>query len=198
MEIVVLQHGYNKSQRDMRPLERMLSRSGFENHLKQLVSREATSTLHLVGHSMGGLVIRHVLARYHVPNLGKCVLVAPPNQGTALANLAASYLRPLLQIYKPLQALRTNGYVQHYDSLGPSTKSQSHSPQIGIIAGSNSKLLLGRLLTSPNDGRVEVESTKLADMTDFLIMPYGHKEIHHRLEVAAQIEYFLRVGHFNH
>ena len=28
--------------------------------------------------------------------------------------------------------------------------------------------------------------------------PYGHKEIHHRADVAAQVDYFFRNGTFDH
>ncbi len=210
MDLVVLVHGYNKSRRDMYPLQSLLRRLGYETVLVSLPLRFRTlahcvrvfekriaemselrraDNIYMVGHSMGGLVIRHFLARNTIENLARCVFIAPPNQGTKLVDIAETYIRPWIHIFKPLQALRTRVARQPVPvPLGET--------EIGVIAGSKNNLWLGIFLASPNDGRVEVEATRLASMADFLVMPYGHKEIHHRADVAAQVDYFLRNGAF--
>jgi len=72
----------------------------------------------------------------------------------------------------------------------------SPCPEIGVISGNSSDFSLGLVLRSQNDGRVEVESTKIDAMKDFIVLPYGHHEIHHREETAKMIDVFLRTGNF--
>jgi len=58
--------------------------------------------IHIVGHSMGGLIIRVFLSRNNIWNLGRCVLIATPNQGSDLALLVHSILWPLHIITPPI------------------------------------------------------------------------------------------------
>ena len=44
------------------------------------------------------------------------------------------------------------------------------------------KLLLGKLLTGENDGRVTVNSVYYEGLKYFIILPYQHKEIHYKWE----------------
>jgi len=210
-QVVILVHGFNNDESDMFPLKRHLHGWGYEavtinlplrfyaledciavfkKEFHQLSSDFVDfEKIHLVGYSMGGLVVRSFLAHNTVPKLGRCVLIATPNRGTKLADISDKWLKPLGQIYKPIKSLRTN-------SLDIGEPINTPKPEIGIIAGDNNKHLLGIFLSSENDGRVEVESAKYYGMTDFIIKPYGHKEIHHQLEVAELVDLFLRTGKF--
>ncbi len=210
-EIVILVHGFNNDDSDMFPLKTRLNRLGyrsftvnlplrfsaldecissFENQFQQLVpSLGYYNKIHFIGYSMGGLVIRSFLANNTVVKLGRCVLIATPNQGTKLADISEQLLKPLGQIYKPLKSLRTS-------SISIGKPINTPKPEIGVIAGNANKHFLRVFLTGENDGRVEVESTKCDDMIDFMIRPYGHKEIHHQAEIAELIDVFLQTGKF--
>lgn len=209
-EIVILVHGFNSDERDMFPIKERLDRLGyravtvniplrfssldecissFENQLPQLVPDFNYEKIHFIGHSMGGLVIRSFLAKNEVAKLGRCVLIATPNQGTKLADISDKLLKPLGQVYKPLQSLRTC-------SINIGTPINTPKPEIGVIAGKAHKHFLGVFLSGENDGRVEVESAKCKDMTDFVIRPYGHKEIHHQADIAELADIFLQTGKF--
>jgi len=211
-EIAILVHGFNNDESDMYPLKQHLGSVGYEaitinlplrfsaldecialfedEFYQQLSGFNDFEKIHLVGYSMGGLVVRSFLAKNKVPKLGRCVLIATPNQGTKLADMSEKLLKPLGQIYKPIKSLKTN-------SLDIGDPLNTPGPEIGVIAGNTSKHLLGIFLTRDNDGRVEVESAKYHGMTDFVIRPYGHKEIHHQPEIAKLVDLFLKTGKFS-
>lgn len=210
-EIVILVHGFNNGESDMFPLKWHLESMGynavtidlplrftalekaitvFENRFTQiLVKHDQYEKIHLVGYSMGGLIIRSFLANNTVPKLGRCLFIATPNKGTKLADLGDKFFKPLVQIYKPLKSLKTSTIVIGKPLNIP-------CPDIGVIAGNKNKHLLGLFLDGENDGRVEVESAKHGDMIDIVIKPYGHKEIHHKAEIAELVDVFLRTGSF--
>jgi hypothetical protein len=71
--------------------------------------------------------------------------------------------------------------------------------EVGVIAGRVShNPLFCRILGSENDGTVTVESARLEDMGDFLVVPYSHTAMLWRREVIVQARTFLRTGRFSH
>jgi len=172
---VVLVHGFNRDKKDMFALSNNLQHMGynvftanlpilfksleecsglFKEQLTEISQcLTASQKIHLVGHSMGGLVIRSVLSKDFRINLGRCVLIAPPNKGTKLADMAKAICRYSIEIFKPLKSL-INGGV----SIPPS---RLYRPETGVIAGSKNNLLLGVFLSKASDGKVEIESAKL-------------------------------------
>ncbi|NLG33333.1 MAG: alpha/beta hydrolase [Syntrophomonadaceae bacterium] len=162
----------------------------FKEQLQQImVQHRDYNKIHLVGYSMGGLVIRSFLACNDIPQLGRCVLIATPNQGTKLADISEKYLKPLVLIVRPLQVLTTN-------CLNIGQPMNQSKIEIGVIAGNKNNHPLGVFLTPDSDGLVEVESTKYTDMSDFIIVPYGHLEIHRQTATAQLVHRFLQTGSF--
>lgn len=146
-------------------------------------------TIHFVGHSMGGLIIQKLLDEKEIPNTGRCIFIATPVKGAYLADILTLF--PFMDsIFKPLKALKT----QEQQGL------PRHAPfDIGVIAGTKNNLLTGKpFLSDKSDGRIEVESTKFDKMTDFIELPFGHEEIHHRILTVNQIDSFLKKGCFDH
>ncbi|MCS7464920.1 hypothetical protein N0M98_33090 [Paenibacillus doosanensis] len=142
-----------------------------------------------IGHSSGGLVIRKFLSdtRY-LDYVHKCVLIATPNRGTRLASYADQVSKTSTRIFKTLQSL----HPEYIDSLNL----KETGIEIGAIAGNRNNLLLGKLLNDDNDGRVEVSSVYYDGLTDFTILPYGHKEIHYQKETAELVVHFIKKGTF--
>lgn len=208
---VVLIHGFNKNKRDMKVLESNLSKRQFqcisvnlpltyekiehcafrfeeifERIIKDMNSEEKIS---LIGHSSGGLVIRKFLSETKfLQNVHRCVLIATPNQGTKLADHADRVSKTFTRVFKTLHSLHT----KNIELL----KLKETHIEIGAIAGNKSDLLLGKLLKNANDGRVEVESVFYKGLKDFIILPYGHKEIHYQKETADLIMNFILHGTF--
>lgn len=206
---VALVHGFCRTREDMRYLGDYLGARGYRIWRPELsatlgslerCSRQLAEALnavdagqgaiHLVGHSFGGLIVRHCLAHNRLPDLGRCVLIATPNRGSGLADLALRLLRPWpRQPFGSLAELRT-------DAPEIGRPLNDPAPEIGVIAGTRCNLYLGRLLAGENDGRVEVESTRLPQMQDFAALPYGHREIHRNAETARLTLEFLQTGRF--
>jgi len=147
--------------------------------------------LHFVTHSMGGLIVRRALDREIPSNLGRVVMIVPPNRGSELADrLSRSrFWRWIIGVN--LQRLGT-GPDAFCRELQPSVKYP-----VGIIAGTRAIHPLGALcLPKPNDGAVSLLSTHLDGESARLELPYSHTGILFRTATAQQTIFFLRSGHF--
>jgi len=145
--------------------------------------------VNLVGHSLGGLLIRAYLEKNKIKNLGRVVLMGTPNHGTELVD---KYKDKCWMKWAGPTALK----------LGTDSKSFPQSLKapyypVGIIAG---VLLDGdevySILSDNNDGMVSVESTKLDGMSDFIKIETSHSAMRYNKEVASQTISFLRNGKF--
>lgn len=145
--------------------------------------------IHLVGHSLGGLLILSLLARGRDERLGRAVLLGPPALGSqAAARLQASAWGARL-IGRSLA-----------DWLSVPPPALPSGTEAGIIAGTRS-LGLGRLLGGlprPNDGAVAVAETRLPGAADFIALPVSHSGMLSSSACAAQVAHFLAQGRFQH
>lgn len=148
--------------------------------------------LHFVTHSLGSLIVRKFLQDARPANLGRVVMIGPPNHGSTAADEARTYA--LLRDYLGENLARL-GTGEHsiVSTLGPADF------DLGIIAGEVPvNPVFGRVLHGKNDGAVTVESAKLDGMRDFLVVPYSHTVMLWRDAVIQQTLAFLRDGHFRH
>jgi pimeloyl-ACP methyl ester carboxylesterase len=147
--------------------------------------------LHLVGFSMGGLVIRAFLQNRVPPNLGKVVMIGTPNHGSEVADFLKSFF-PFRYLYGPAgQQLVT-------DQKEFAAIFANDGFDLGIIAGdSSSYSILGRIIGKPSDGKVSVASTKLPCATDHLVVDSSHTMLPHNGNVWIETAAFLRNGVFS-
>jgi triacylglycerol lipase len=153
--------------------------------------QNGATKIDFVTHSMGGILVRSYLARHSMPDLGRVVMLAPPNQGSELVDKLSGF-----KIFKWINGPAGNEMGTDRDSL-PNLLGPANFP-LGIIAGDRSINWINSLLIpGPDDGKVSVERAKLAGMTDFLVVHATHPLIMRNREVIRQTIAFLRNGKFN-
>lgn len=148
--------------------------------------------LHFVTHSLGSLVVRKLIADARPANLGRVVMIGPPNQGSTAADLAQK--NALLKQFLGGNLVRLGtGEDAIVRTLGPADF------DVGIIAGEMFvNPVFGKALGGKNDGAVTVESARLEGMKDFIVVPYSHTLMLWRTEVVDQTRTFLSEGKFTH
>ena len=151
-------------------------------------------TIHLVAHSLGGLVVlklfeleasREPASRELPP--GRVVLLGSPVGGSFTARRLARWAWGQRLMGHAGDAL-TRDTERHWDGRR----------ELGIIAGGRS-VGLGRLLgplAGPNDGTVLLSETRLAGSTQELTLRVSHTGLPFSAEVARLTAAFLRTGRF--
>lgn len=188
--LVILLHGMGRSPYLFRGMERELRAAGYDavaiNYpsLTRDIAGHADQIAHLlegagdvekvsfVTHSLGGLVVRELLSRNaswrNRMSLGRVVMIAPPNQGSALAESLA-VLRPYHWI---------GGPAASEIAAGPPFASVPATLELAVIAGGTAD---GRgfnpLLPGNDDGVVTVSETDLHGARDRLVVPALHTVI---------------------
>ena len=165
------------------------------DHLHQRIAALPASSgqsLHFVGHSMGGLLLRAYLARYRPHNLGHVVMLGTPNGGSELADLLYRLRLHPLVLNHAGALLRTRRDAATEMLFGRVDYS------LGIIAGN--RAMIGPIpkfvFRAPNDGKVSVAATHCDGQADHLVMPVAHTAMIYSRPVADQVVAFLRHGQF--
>jgi triacylglycerol lipase len=149
--------------------------------------------VHVVTHSLGGILVRQWLRDHGVPPaLGRVVMLAPPNAGSEIVDRLRDW-----KIYQ-----WTNGPAGLQLGAGAADVPRALGPlplgvEVGVIAGSRTiNPLLSALLPSRDDGKVTVAATHVTGETDHLTLHATHTWIMWRRDTAAQVGAFLRDGRF--
>ena len=141
-------------------------------------------------HSLGGVLVRAYLADRHPANLGRVVMLAPPNHGSELVDAFAEWTL-LRAILGPTAAELGTGPGSLPNRL------PKPSFEVGVLAGTRSLSPLGAyVVPGEDDGTVSVASTRLEGMADFALVDASHTFIMRSPEAGAQVVEFLRPGRF--
>ena len=147
-----------------------------------------------VTHSMGGIILRLYRRDHPDAHGARAVMIAPPNDGSAVVDH--------LKGFAPFQWFTgVNGDRLGTDSASVPRTIGAWPPaggELGIIAGDSTlNPLFSSWLGGPNDGKVAVASTRLAGMTDFIVLHHSHTWLQWRGDTSEQVRAFLHTGHFN-
>jgi hypothetical protein len=151
------------------------------------------TTLHFVTHSLGGILLRFAQSTSPIPDLGRVVMLAPPNQGSEIMDKAGDWPGAILVGGEAGLQLGTGGENSIPARLGPVDF------ELGVIAGTGTiNFFMSAMLPDPDDGKVSVASTRVRGMKDFMIVDDSHHSIVSDPAVIANARAFLRTGTFLH
>ena len=216
-QVVIVLHGLGRTRSSMRAMAHYLAENGEFSVLNfsyastrstladdaQSLSKvirhlEGVEEINFVAHSMGNLVVRYLLGDQLAasrglgvdPRIRRFVMLAPPNNGAALAERLKD--NPLFKL-----VLATGG--KEFTTSWEEVREHLVTPpgQFGIIAGGGTNGD-GRnpLLKGDDDLVVAVEETRLPGARDFVVIPVLHSFIMNDTKVQEYTLRFLQHGHF--
>ncbi|MFP6744536.1 MAG: hypothetical protein VCB77_05025, partial [Alphaproteobacteria bacterium] len=149
-----------------------------------------TTDISFVTHSMGALVLRELMARQSDwrdrLRVKRSVLIAPPNQGSAIARMVRDYA--LYEwIFGPAGQELTPEAAGRLPLLRDS---------LAIIAGGDGNDGYNPLLAGDDDGTVTVAETRLEGAEDFLIVDDLHSSLSNDPHAVSAVLAYLRTGRF--
>jgi pimeloyl-ACP methyl ester carboxylesterase len=204
-ETVVLVPGLWLPAASLTYLARGLARCGFETRcfsypsvrgglranaerLNAFLARVDAPVVHLVGHSLGGVVIRALFQYFPAQRPGRIVMLASPLQGS----------RAAARVLRTRRGARLVGESVAELQGGSPARWPLPAREIGVVRGTL-PVGLGRLvcrLRGPNDGLLELTETALPGATDSVDLPVAHTAMLVSRRAVTQVCHFLRHGRF--
>lgn len=144
--------------------------------------------VHLVGHSLGGLMVLKLFDLFPDQPPGRVVLMGSPVAGSTVARGVASWpIGPSLL-----------GPLALTELVKAPPRRWAQDRDLGVIAGSMSAGV-GRMvsqLPEPNDGTVALVETEISGATDTILLPVTHTGMLFSPTVAQTLARFLGSGRF--
>ena len=212
-DCVVLLHGLMRGPASMSKMQTELDEAGFiavnieypsrDHSIEELADmavpdglvacreHDGIERIHFVTHSLGGILVRQFLSTNDIPELGRVVMLGPPNQGSLAADEMGN-VPGFDWINGPAGKQLGKGEESVPLKLGPADF------ELGIIAGNRTiDPITSAVLPNPDDGRVSVEDTKLEGMTDFVVVEHSHAFMMRMQRTIDLTIAFLKNGTFS-
>ncbi len=208
---VILLHGLARTSASMNDMQTQLIKAGFvvakidypsrkqtvqelaapaiEKGL-QVCKQQGADKVHVVTHSMGGILVRQYMATYGAKQFSRTVMLAPPNKGSEAVDALRDV--PGFQFLNGPAGLQLGTDENSVPlQLGPVES------DVAVIAGTFSiNIVLSTYLPDPDDGKVSVESTRLDGMCAHLQVDVSHPFIMQDEGVISEVISYLRTGKF--
>lgn len=208
-EDVILLHGLGRRAASMDLLAIRLEEAGYTVHNLAYLSRKSdpdgllaelsgkigaccaeAERLHFVGHSLGGILARAYIAGARPAQLGRVIMLSPPNQGSEIVDAFGD-----TWLFKLVMGPAGTSLGTSVDSLPNRLPPPNY--ELGVIAATASINPVGSwLIPGDDDGMVSVCRMRVDGMADFVTVDRTHAFIMRGPEVADQIIAFLRTGAF--
>lgn len=156
--------------------------------LNEFLLQVKGDTVHFVGHSLGGLVIRRLFHDFPEQRPGRIVTLGTPHNG--------SYIAGRFSFIGFFRRMLGHSFPALIGKLYP----WEGRRELGSIAGTLS-IGVGRLLRNmprPNDGTVTQVSTRLENMSDHVTVKTSHNGLLFSRKASEQVIEFLAHGRFDH
>jgi len=210
-DIVVLLHGLGRTTKSMEYMKTRLTIEGYkvvnfsypsrQEKIETLVAilhkelqaccLEKNTRLHFVTHSLGGILVRAYLSQNKPENLGRVVMLSPPNKGSDVVDYFEEYSL-FKYFFGPAAAELGTGRDSFPNRLGPADF------EVGIITGSRTiDPISSWIIDGDDDGKVSIEQAKLEGMADFMVVQVSHAYIMTSPYVVNEVIYFLQNGRFS-
>ncbi len=210
-ECVVLLHGLNRSSRAMEKMAAALQAEGFSTANVDYPSSQGTveglapvavgsgveqcrqsgaTRIHFVTHSLGSILLRYAQGNDPVPEIGRVVMLGPPNQGSEVVDATRDW-----SVTKTF-----SGEAGMQLGTEPEDIPAQLMPidfELGIVAGTGTiNPFMSAVLPEEDDGKVTVERTKVAGMSDFMTVGNSHRTLMKSKLVIENTIAFLKTGRF--
>ena len=209
-EYVVLLHGLARTSGSMNDMANFLSNQGYQvlnvdypsrhyeiPELAAMVRAQVVSNtpgaekVHFVTHSMGGIVLRYMQQNSPLTNLGRVVMLSPPNHGSEVVDKVGDFW-----LFDWINGPAGEQLGTNSDSICRELGKADF--ELGVITGDRSVNWINSIIIpGRDDGKVSVESAKLDGMKDFLVVHVSHPFIMSDETVMKQCDHFLRNGTFS-
>ncbi|MCK5070155.1 MAG: alpha/beta hydrolase, partial [Desulfocapsa sp.] len=212
-ECVVLIHGMGRTLHSMTGMQQRLTDEGYHTvnlgypstskTIEEIVTDHfpkameqcqqfEPSTIHFVSHSLGGIVLRSVFENKKPENMGRVVMLSPPNKGSVAADLLKKWW-----FYEILNGPAGQQLTTDEDSV-PNQLGPVDYP-VGIMTGDRFYFFdfwLSSMIPGIDDGKVSVQNARLEGMRAFRVVHETHPFIMDSKYVQEETIYFLKNGNF--